>query len=85
MRKDALVCLGVAIARTRTERRLSVPELGRRAGVHPFCLWCIEHGFWDLGFATLCSIADALEIGPGVLVKRAERFRSIQPGSRAAP
>jgi transcriptional regulator with XRE-family HTH domain len=81
MRKDTLVCLGVAITRTRTERQLSVTELGRRAGVHPFYLWCIERGFCDLGFATLCNIADALEIGLGVLVKRAERVRSIQPGS----
>jgi transcriptional regulator with XRE-family HTH domain len=77
IRKDTLVCLGVAIARTRTERRLTVTELGRRAGIHPFYLWCIERGLCDPGFATLCSIADVLEIGLGALVKRAERFRSI--------
>jgi len=72
MRKDTLVCLGGAIARTRAERRLSVAELGRRAGVHPFYLWCIERGLCDLRFATLCSIADALEIELAALVKRAE-------------
>jgi transcriptional regulator with XRE-family HTH domain len=81
MRKDTLVCLGVAIARTRAERRLSVTELGRRAGVHPFYIWCIERGLCDPGFATLCGIADALEIGPGTLARRAEWFRSIRLGS----
>ncbi len=70
--KDELVLLGRALARTRIEKQLTQAEVGRRAGIHPSSVARIEHGRGNPRVSTLFSLADALEVGLGVLIGRIE-------------
>lgn len=63
--EDSLVIqVGMRIRRLRLEQRMSLRELGNRAGVHPFHVMAIELGQLATTTKTLKAIAKALEIAP---------------------
>jgi transcriptional regulator with XRE-family HTH domain len=63
--EDSLVFrVGMRIRRLRLERRLTLRDFGKLAGVHPFHVMAIELGQSAATTKTLQSIANALGVAP---------------------
>lgn len=54
---DAASLLGVEVARGRRERRWTLDELAKRAGISPFTLRKIERGDPTVGLGTVFDVA----------------------------
>jgi len=62
---DSLViCVGMRIRKLRIERRMSLRDFGKHAGVHPFHVMAIELGQLSATTKTLRAIAKGLGVAP---------------------
>jgi transcriptional regulator with XRE-family HTH domain len=62
---DSLVVrVGLRIRKLRTERDLTLRELGKLSGVQPFHIMAIELGKLAANVKTLLAIANALDVKP---------------------
>ncbi len=68
----ALVALGAAIRRVRTERKISQEDLAHRAAVDRSYMSSIERGMQNPGVVVIFRIADALEMSAAALMAEAK-------------
>lgn len=71
--------LAANIRRTRARLGLTQEALAEKAGLGPVHLRSIERGVESITLATLVAIADALEIPPGRLLRKAV-LALLRPG-----
>lgn len=83
--EDTAVALAHNLRRLRTERRLTLDELARRAGISRSMLIQVEQKRVNPTLATLVRLAQALDVGLAELVElgSSRRVRVIAPGDVA--
>lgn len=71
--------LGTRIRMRRTELKISQEELGRRSGIHWSYIGAAERGQRNPTLTTLLTLAEALDIDPGDLVRGLTRSMDTPP------
>jgi transcriptional regulator with XRE-family HTH domain len=69
-----LRALGLAVRERRKLHELSQAQLASAVGVEPGRIGALERGRLDPDYRLLLALADALEVGAGELVVRAEEL-----------
>jgi transcriptional regulator with XRE-family HTH domain len=79
-----LRALGLAVRERREQRHLSRAELAAASGVAGKLIGALERGQLNPGYELLLALADALGMGVGALVTRAEEL-AAQSGESRTP
>ena len=69
--RQTLMRLGAAVRRRREDIGLSQDELGHLCGLHRTYIGSVERGERNLTLASILQIAQALQIAPEELLRRA--------------